>query len=125
MIVPVRPGDHVAPSQQRVVGQYPHIPDTDRTQRPCRSAEPILNLGRICRAKFDGTSERFCQLGLAQLVVAAQQRQHGLAVDHHHQALHLRSRRQAGKRGNFRDGLTARRVKFLGVELALGIGLRG
>ena len=34
--------------------------------------------------------DRCGELGFAQLMIAAQQRQHGLAVRHHHEALHLR-----------------------------------
>ena len=57
-------------------------------------------------------------------MIAAQQRQHRLAIGHHHQALHLRRFRQPGERGDIGDGLLAGRVKLFRRQIAFGIGAR-
>ena len=48
--------------------------------------------GALRSAPADGCGE----FGFAQLMVAAQQRENGLAVRHHHEALHLRGLRADG-----------------------------
>ena len=54
------------------------------------------------------------ELRLVQLMVAAQQHQHRLAVRHQHQALHLRRFGQADELRHFRHGLASGRVNLFG-----------
>ena len=61
------------------------------------------------------------ELRFAQLMIAAQQREDGLSVRHHHEALHLRGFRQTGELRDFGDGLAAGRVELLGRGVAIGI----
>ena len=69
---------------------------------PTGPSEPASapNQSRIssgCAWRNSATPMRGGELGLAQLMVAAQHHQHRLAVGHQHQALHLRRLRQAGE----------------------------
>ena len=94
---------------------------------PTGPSEPASapNHSRIssgCAGRNSGSPDTARELGLAQLMVAAQQHQHRLAVGHQHQALHLRGLGQAGELRDLRDGLAAGRVELLGREIALGIG---
>ena len=99
VVVAVGAGDHVAAALQRLVGQDGHVGHAHRAERAGVGAEPVADLLGVRGAEV-GVAGGAAELGLAQLVVAAQQRQHGLAVGHQHQALHLRGFGQAGEFGD-------------------------
>ena len=58
-------------------------------------------------------------------MIAAQKRQHRLAVRHHDEALHLRSRRKLGEFGDIENRLLSGRVELLRRQISLRIGRRG
>jgi hypothetical protein len=94
VIVLIGAGDHVAPAHQRLVRQNRHVLHAHRPQRSRFRAEPFAGSLRA-RGPELRVVDHGPELRLAQLMVAAQHRQHRLAVGHQHQALHLRGLRQA------------------------------
>ena len=54
-------------------------------------------------------------------MIAAQQAEVRLIIDHKHQALDLRCFGQARKLGNLSDGLAIRCVELFGFQVAIGI----
>ena len=125
VIVAIRAGDHVAPAGERRVGEHRACCVTPTGPSEPASAPNHSRISRGMRRAELGVAGDGGELGLAELMVAAQQDQHGLAVGDQHEALHLRGLGQARELGDLGDGLAAGRVELLGREVALGIGRGG
>ena len=121
VVVAVGAGDHVAAAGEGLIGEDGHAGHAHGAERAGIGAEPFADLGGVGRAEL-GVAGDGGELGLAELVVAAQQHQDRLTVGHQHEALHLRGGGEAGEFGDFGDGLAARRMERLRGEVARGIG---
>ena len=124
VIVAVGAGDHVAAAAEGGIGEDGHVLDADGPKGAGVGAEPGADFLSV-RGAEERVAHGGAELGFAELVIAAQQHEDGVAVGHQHQALHLGAFGQAGERRDFGDGLAAGGVERLGVEVALGIGGRG
>ena len=126
VIVAVGAGDEVAAAAKGEVGDQTHaaqgaLVGIERSQRAGIGAEPLSDFFGAGGAKgreAGGGGE----LGFAQLVIAAHQRQDRLIAHHQHQALHLRAGGQAGKSRHVVDGLLPGSGEGLGGEIAGRIG---
>ena len=116
IIVLVGAGDHVAAAFERLVRQDRACSSRPPGRAIPRSAPNHSRISSGCAGRTAASPARRGELGLAQLMIAAQQRQHRLAIRHHHQALHLRGFRQSGELADFGDRLAARACETLPAQ---------
>src|SRR5271156_3921191 len=120
VIIPVRAGDHVVPSFERLIRQDRQLRNAHRAERTSLGTERTANFIGTRRTKSRISRGR-AEFRFTKLMVAAQQHQHSLAPRHQHQALDLRSLRQARELAHLGDSLAPRRMKLLWREIALGV----
>ena len=89
IIVFVRSRDHVAAALQSLIRDHAHVLHAHRTERSGIGAEQLPDFLRMRRPEFGGL-HRGAEFRFAERMIAAHQRENGLAVGDQHQALHLR-----------------------------------
>ncbi len=124
-VVAVRSGHHPASPLEGEVGENGHLAHPDGSQAPGMSPERFEDFLRAGRTHCGGEGGVY-QFLLLEVVVAAQQHQGELPIDHVDQGLDLPHRvgvaRKAGSQRG--DGPNSRRVEFLDLGHLVGVGHR-